>query len=280
MIEQGPSARRPKVTRGVTADQYDSEGDFRMVTSMTERTNGVKAGEADMDIAESVADVDVSPEVEEKAAYFMDNYHSFLKERTASYVNQMADLKARLADRKAQGATAELSEAVTRLGYQYWNVLTIGPIQFFGDPPWRPGKIIAAGEWALILGVVWVNPAADPGGGVPGTVVLGGRDYRIRFETINLTNVTDGPDRTFVGTFPPVPGILFFPWFFRPRDPGPNPYLYQTHLTADITNVAQPFAAFSTWHLDLDSEPRFLGLPTQRAGFEHDIPCQYLVYRK
>lgn len=251
-----------------------------MVTNLTEQTNGVKAAEEEIELAESAADIEVPADVQEKAAYFMDNYKGFLKERTDSYVNRMAELKAKLADRKGDQAVIEMSEAITRLGYQYWNVLTIGPIQFFGDPPWRPGKIIAAGEWALILGVVWVNPGADPGGGVPGTVVLGGRDYRVRFETINLTSVTDGPDRTFVGTFPPVPGIHFFPWYFRPRDPGRNPNLYQTYLTADITNVAQPFAAFSTWHLDLDREPGFLGLPTQYGGFEHDVPCQYLVYRK
>jgi hypothetical protein len=249
-----------------------------MVANMKERTNGAKTAEADMDAAESA--IEVPQDVEEKAANFMDNYVSVLKERTEAYVNRMADLKARMADRKANGATAELGEPITRLGYQYWNVLTVGPIQFFGDPPWRPNKIIAAGELALILGVVWINPAADPGGGVPGTVVLGGRNYRIRFETINLTNVTNGPDATFTGTFPAVPGIQLFPWFFVPGDPGPNPYLFQTRLTADITNVAQPFAAFGTWHLDLDTEPGFLRLPTQRGQFEHDIPCEYLVYRK
>lgn len=244
-----------------------------MIANMKERTNGEKAAEADIEklLPESAAEV--SPEVEEKAAYFMDNYLGFLKERTEAYVHRMADLK-------AEGATAELSEARTRLGYQYWNVLTVGPIQFFGDPPWRPSKIIAAGEWTLLLGVVWVNPAADPGGGVPGTVVLGGRDYRVRFETVNLTTVSNGPDRTFTGTFPPVPGIHFFPWYFRAGDPGINPNLYQTHLTADITNVAQPFAAFSTWHLDLDSEPGFLGLPSQYARWTYDQPCRYLVYRK
>jgi len=252
-----------------------------MDTIVKEKANGAKAAEMDIDLEiTEESTIDVPAEVEEKSAYFIDNYLGFLTERTEVYVSRMADLKARMTDRKAEGAIAELGEPITRLGYQYWNVLTVGPIQFFGDPPWRPNKIIAAGEWTLILGVVWVNPAADPGGGVPGTVVLGGRDYRIRFETVNLTNVTNGPDRTFAGRFPPVPGIHIFPWFFRPRDPGPNPALYQTYLTADITNVAQPFAAFGTWNLDLDTEPGFLGLPTQRARFEHDIPCQYLVYRK
>ena len=242
-----------------------------MVTNTKERTNGAETIEDEIDVLESA--VELTPEVEEKAAYFMDNYHSYLKERTEAYVNRMAD-------RKANGAVAEIGEPITRLGYQYWNVLTIGPIQFLGDPPWRPNKIIAAGELTLLLGVVWVNPAADPGGGVPGTVVLGGRSYRIRFETIDLTNVSNGPGATFTGTFPAVPGIQFFPWYFRPRDPGLNPQLFQAHLTADITNVAQPFAAFGTWHLDLDREPGFLGLPTQDARFEHDVPCQFLVYRK
>lgn len=250
-----------------------------MIANMKERTNGDKAAEVELDMnldlaAEAVEEV--SPEIEEKAAYFTENYHSFLKERTEAYVNRMANVKARA----AEGPDAEIGEPITRLGYQYWNVLTVGPIQFTGDPPWRPSKIIAAGELALLLGVVWVNPAADPGGGVPGTVVLGGRNYRIRFETINLSRVTNGPDRTFSGTFPAVPGIHLFRWFFRPRDPGPNPNLYQTHLTADITNVAQPFAAFSTWHQDVDTEPGFLGLPTVRARMEHDEPCRYLVYRK
>jgi hypothetical protein len=244
-----------------------------MITEMTERTNGEKAAEGYVDLEAREAAVEVSPEVKEKAAHFMDNYMSFLKERTESYVQRMADLK-------AQGPAAELGGPITALGYQYWNVLTLGPIQFFGNPPWRPSRIIAAGELALILGVVWVNPAPDPGGGVPGTVVLGGRNYRIRFESINLTNVTNGPDRPFVGQFPAVPSIHFFPWFFVPNDPGINPALYQTYLTADITNVAQPFAAFSTWHFDPDQEPGFLGLPNQPGGWEHDRPCQYLVYRK
>jgi len=244
-----------------------------MVTEVNvkERTNGAEAAETAMDVKES--EIELTPEVEEKASYFMDNYLSYLKERTEAYMTRMAD-------RRVNGPVIEMGEPITRLGYQYWNVLTVGPIQFLGDPPWRPNKIIAAGELTLLLGVVWVNPAADPGGGVPATVVLGGRSYRIRFETIDLTNVTNGPDRTFTGTFPAVPGIHFFPWFFRPRDPGLNPRLYQTHLTADITNIAQPFAAFGTWHLDLDREPGFLGLPNQNAQFEHDVPCRYLVYRR
>ena len=244
-----------------------------MIANLKERTNGEKTAEAYQDMKAQEAVADISSEVKEKAAHFMDNYMSYLAERTEAYVQRMADLK-------AQGATAELGGPITALGYQYWNVLTIGPIQFFGNPPWRPSRIIAAGEVALLLGVVWVNPAADPGGGVPGTVVLGGRNYRINFETINLTTVANGPGAAFVGAFPAVPGIQLFPWFFIPADPGVNPNLYQTYMTADITNVAQPFAAFSTWHLDPDTEPGFLGLPTQPAGWEHEKPCQYLVYRK
>jgi hypothetical protein len=244
-----------------------------MVTSTIAKSNGAKAAEADVNVTGSLSMTELLPEVEEKAAHFIDNYLDFLKERTEAYMNRMAG-------RRSNGPVAEFGEVTTFLGYQYWNVLTVGPIQFLGDPPWRPNKVIAAGEIAMLLGVVWVNPAADPGGGVPGTVVLGGRGYRIAFETINLSNVTNGPSAVFSGVFPPVPGIHLFPWFFIPGDPGTNPHLYQAHLTADITNVAQPFAAFATWHLDLDREPGFLGLPAQDARWEYDVPCQYLVYRK
>jgi len=229
-----------------------------------------KAAEADINVMES--SVEVTPEVEAKAAHFMDNYLGRLKKQTDAYVNRMAE--------PTDSAALKAGAPVTFLGYQYWNLLTIGPIQFFGNPPWRPNKIIAAGELTLLLGVVWVNPAPDPGGGIPGTVALGGRPYRIRFETINLTNVTNGPDATFAGVFPPVPGIHLFPWFFVPGDPGPNPYLLQTFLTADITQMAQPFAAFGTWHLDVDTEPTFLGRPAQGPHWDFDAPCRYLVYRQ
>ena len=161
------------------------------------------------------------------------------------------------------------------------NVLTTGPIQFIGNPPYAPNKIIEAGQLAMMLAVVWVNPSTiDPSGApiLPGTTVLDGRTIRVRFETINLTNVTNGPDHTDVRLLNNV--LHFFPWFFVPSDPGVNPNLFETNVTVDVTNVRQPFAAFSTWHFDVDSEPGFLGRPTIPAGWQHDVPARYLVYKR
>ena len=107
------------------------------------------------------------------AAHFIDSYVGYLKDRTEAYVNRMAEVRPEAGEPNVAG-------------YQYWNALTVGPIQFLGTPPYSPSKIIAAGEPALMLGAVWINPT----GGVPATVVLGARPFRVRFETINLSMVS------------------------------------------------------------------------------------------
>ncbi|MCL5996814.1 MAG: hypothetical protein M1546_12275 [Chloroflexi bacterium] len=218
----------------------------------------------------------ISPEVEDKVQAFIDNYIAYLKERTDAYTLRLQ------AYRQAQAKPRpEISAPMLASGYQYWNCLTVGPIQFTLNPPYQPSKIIAAGEPALMLGVVWINPANSDGGGLPGTVVLGGRDYRVRFETMNLTDVADGPDMTFAGTFAnPAAVVNVFPWLLIPPDPGPNPAMYETMLTADIVQMGQPLAAFSTWHLDLDTEPPFLTVPAQGPHWQFEIPARFMVYRE
>ncbi len=215
----------------------------------------------------------VPEEILAKAEAYIDNYAGMLMERTEAYLLRLEQAEAE--------AAPEVGEPVLAGGYQYWNCLTRGPLQFFGNPPYRPSKIIAAGEWALMVGVVWINPANGPGGSLPGTVVLGDRDYRVRFETINLSDVVNGPDRLFIGTFGnPANAVNTFSWWFRPGDPGPNPKLYETTLTADIVQMGQPLAAFSTWHFDPDVEPGFLGLPTRPEHWQFERPARFLVYRK
>jgi hypothetical protein len=211
-------------------------------------------------------------DIDEKAQKFIKSFHGYLKDHTEAYIERMVNHNGQL--------RAEASEHNIG-GYSYWNALTIGPIQFTGNPPYAPNKIIAAGELTLMLGVVWINPAPGPSSTMPGTTVLGDRDYRVRFESINLTDVVNGPEATFTGVFPsPAGSINLFPWFFVPADPGPNPKLYETILTADISTNAQPFAAFSTWHYDLDQEPAFLGRPTRGAEWQYDIPARFMVYRR
>ena len=217
----------------------------------------------------AAAGLQVPAEIQDRAQHVVDNYVAFLQERTQAYVQRMT------------APRPEAGEPTLPGGYQYWNCLTVGPYQFMTDPPYRPSKIIAADEWALMLGIVWINPLNSPGGGLSGTIVLGARDYRVRFETINLSDVANGPDRQFAGTFPsPAPVVNTFLWWFRPSDPGRNPNLYETTLTADIVQIGQPMAAFSTWHYDADTEPTFLGRPTVYPHWQHDIPARFLVYQK
>ncbi len=215
--------------------------------------------------------VDIPIEIKERGLEFIDNYIDSLRDFTEGYRKRLT------------GAMAKTESGVPVLagGFQYWNCLTVGPIQFYANPPYRPSKIIAAGEWALMLGIVWVNPADGPGGGLSGTVVLGGRNYRVRFETMNLSDVANGPDQGFLGTFAsPANVINVFPWWLNPADPGANPNLYETSLTADIVETGQPMAAFSTWHLDLDREPAFMGVPLAPEHLQFEIPARFLVYRK
>jgi hypothetical protein len=222
-------------------------------------------------IEEIIAPAEVPAAIKEKAQHLIQIYSSFLKTRTEAF-----------RQRKAEPAVSpEMGGPMLASGYQYWNCLTMGPVQFFGNPPYRPSKIIAAGEWTLMLGVVWINPVNSDGGGLPGTVVLGARHYRVRFETVNISAVADGPDQDFAGVFAsPAPVISIFPWWFLPPDPGPNPKLFETSLTADIVETGQPMAAFSTWHFDFDREPGFLGLPERPEHWQFEIPARYLVYRE
>jgi hypothetical protein len=167
--------------------------------------------------------------------------------------------------------------------YVGWDLLTISPIQFETLPPYRPNKIIASGELTLLLAVMFINPAVSvvDGFAIPANVQLGDRDFRVSFDQLNLTNATAGPNFTIVGTFgpAPVPPFILFPVFFIA--PAVNtPELIEVNVTADILNLGQPYAAFATWHLDIDASPSFLGLPPVSPQLEYDIPQRYMIYPK
>jgi hypothetical protein len=224
------------------------------------------------------AEVEVPAEIEEKAQQFIETYVDCLKDYTQAYKHRMA---------QAQVQAKVKPEAAPFLagGYQYLNCLTVGPTQFYGDPPYRPSKIIKAGEETRMYGVVWINPVNSPGGGWPGTVTLGGRTCRARFETVNLSDVTNGPDWMEIRTFDnPAHGIYVFEWRHTWPNPGPNPKLYETTFTLDIVEGGQPMAAFSTWHYDIDTEPGFLwspfmpAVPTTPAHYQFERPARFLVY--
>lgn len=222
-------------------------------------------------------ETEASAEILQKADVFIDRMVKKIEEQTEAYAMRVSV--------EIEAGRPESGAPMLPGGYQYWNCLTIGPIQFFRNPPYRPGKIVAAGEACLMLGLIWVNPALGPGASLPGTTVLGGRPFRARFEGINLTTVANGPDRTFTGTFSsPAPVVTRLRWFMPTPDPGVNPALYEVNLTADVTLGGQPFAAFSTWHYDPDYEPEFLRYtpwdrPTVSAHWQFERPARFLIYR-
>jgi len=234
-----------------------------MVTKMTEDVR-VPQREVVIESGQS----GVKPESLEKASIYIEKVKRQLKRQTEEYAMRMA-------------AKIEAADPTLLSGYQYWNVLTIGPIQFIGDPPYLPNKIVAAGEDCLMLGVIWINPVNSPGGGLPGTLVLGDRDYTLRFESLNLSQVTDGPDFVHSDTFTsPAPVITVVPWWVPTPDPGLQPKLYEVHMTVDTPLAGQPFAAFSTWHFDTDNEPPFLGLPPIPSEWVANRPARFMIYKK
>jgi hypothetical protein len=224
----------------------------------------------ELDVRMEGPKVDVPGEIEERAQAWMDDYRAKLTAQTENYLEELRRLQ----------ATPTIGEP-EHLGYVYWDLLTISPIQFTALPPYQPSKIIASNEPVLFLAVLFINPATNIFNPISATTILGGRNFRVRFEQVNLTDVTNGPDFTFTGTFPsPAPSLVFFPVFIVAPDPGPNSRLIEQNVTADITDLAQPFAAFATNHQDIDSEPGFLGVPPQPPQLQHDIPLRYLVYSK
>jgi hypothetical protein len=229
-------------------------------------TTTISKSAAGEELVVKAPSIEVPTDIQAKANRYIDSVKNRLTEQTKAYMER--------------ALAPEAGEPQLPGGYQYMDVLTIGPIQFFGDPPYRPSKVIAAGELALMIGVVWINPANSPGGGLPGTVVLGGRPYTVRFETINLSDVADGPDFTIPGVYPGLaPTVNIYPWFFVPGDPGPSPNLYESNLTFDVDLGGQPFAAFGTWHFDPDLEPPFLGRPAVPPQWNR-TPARYMVYRQ
>jgi hypothetical protein len=234
-----------------------------MVTKLTEDVHVPQK-----EVVIEAAGTRISEETKRKAQIFVDKMTAQVEQQTEDFATRMA-------------ARIESADPTLLSGYQYWNVLTIGPIQFFGNPPYQPSNVVAAGEDCLMLGLIWINPVNSPGGGLPGTLVLGGRDYNLRFESINLSTVQDGPDGVFSGTFPsPAPVVTPILWWVPTPDPGAQPALYEVHMTVDTPLPGQPFAAFSTWHFDMSQEPSFLGTPATTPELVNNRPARFMIYRR
>ncbi len=209
--------------------------------------------------------IEAEEKVAQKTQAVLEALTAQMKQKSEAYVKRMA--------------SAEIAGPIYPYGYQYWNCLTYGPYQTIFNPPYLPNKIIAAGDPCTFWSLIWINPIAPPGAGLPPSVVLGGRPYTVRFETVDLTAVAKGPAYTYASTFAsPAPEFTWVQWDMPTPDPGGTPHLYEMNVTMDVTLSGQPFAGFSTWHFDPDMEPAFLGMPQANPEWQFERPARFLLY--
>jgi hypothetical protein len=166
--------------------------------------------------------------------------------------------------------------------YVAFDVAATSPLQPIGLPPYQPSKVIADGEPAYLFAYMFVNPVPSIpyGFAVPPTVQLGGRTWRLTLDLMNLTDMTHTKlvqTGTYGAAAPPLSVAVFT---LPTPNPGPDAAVYEANVTLDIVDPGQPYAAFATNFLDVDSDPGFLFVPPAPPGWRHDLPNRYLVYSK
>lgn len=205
---------------------------------------------------------------EETRAQFrtmVDNYAKALAEQT----------EARLGSGIEQGGPV--------VGIEMWDIACIQPIQTI-NPPWgalRPHNIISGtgNEWVALTAYLFVNPTPLPGGFPTATQYLGGRSCNVTFQVNNLTTWGVEFSLPIPFTFPAIANTItpFVVWY-NPADPGPIPSLMELHVTADLVDRAQPFAAFATQWLNIEGDP---GWPVPMpGGWQYQAPLKFLVYQR
>jgi hypothetical protein len=220
--------------------------------------------------------VELSQEQREGVQFWTEKYKATLTQQAEQYMK-------RLTSAGANGAQGIGEPTVGP--YVAWDLVSISPIQLSGSPMlYQPNKIVASGEVVLLQAIMWTNPIADVihGFAVPANVQLGLRHFRVSFDRLDLTTATAAPSIVITGAFGPVvpPLIVFNAFFVAP--PVASPHLVEVNVTADITDLAQPYAAFATHHFDIDSEPEWFASfpPSIPPQLQHDIPLRYMVYPK
>jgi hypothetical protein len=245
--------------------------------------------------AEMAARVYAPDETMEQAEAIMRQIEATLTARTQRYVDRAYELT-------HQRSELEIAEPIGPVFplYPYWNLLLYGPFQALNGPggPFLPHKVIKAGESAFLIAAVWRNPAcmnwACPAPSA--ATLMSPYELTVRLELFNFTNVTNLPAPSDV--FAPLgPGNLNFTVFTLgpfPAPPQGQPQLVEAFLTADVTGpgpvgAALPFAGYTTWIFDPDTEPAIFPPPLPPTGvppffgfvpplWQLDIPARFLVY--
>jgi hypothetical protein len=168
--------------------------------------------------------------------------------------------------------------------YVSFDVVATSPIQFIGQPPYLPNKIITVGNFAYLFAYIFANPSPGYGWTVPANVQLGGLPWRT---TLDLTNLTVGgqSNEVVTGIFP-GPANVITPMFFQLPTVGPamggDPWLMEANITVYVDVPAKPYAAFATNFYDLDNDPAplpfFPPIPPETAGWRYELPNRYLIY--
>jgi hypothetical protein len=190
------------------------------------------------------------------------------------------------ADEDLAGPTAGIG-TITHGTYVSYDIVALSPIQLAGGPPFGPHKLVASGRPMLLQAVQWINPRVDIANGfiVPATTQLSGRHLRVRFNLLNLTTGIAGPNFNIdiPALSAPAPAFILFSLFMN-APAVTQAELYEVNVTSDIVGMAQPYAAFATWHHDNDPDrPWFAPAPPNfpppvPAQWLHGIPMRFMVY--
>lgn len=259
---------------------------------MTTPTTTPRGTTAEVDLPESLR------EQREQINEIVSDVRQRLEQGTAMYRQQVAMVQNTQRQRAGE-VSAELAEPIAQFGglpYEFFDLIAVGPFQPVGSGPFRPNRIIRAGEQAFVIAAVWRNPA--PLGFTPGNPsaaeVMAGQSFTIRGQTVDVNNVTNGPDLGPVsGTF----GAGFVSFFVLPIPtlsvpPDGAPRLLDITLTIDVRSVAlglPPFAGYASQWLQLDQAPPFVFpfiplvggpvvVPGLNPGFVRDIPLRVMIY--
>jgi len=168
--------------------------------------------------------------------------------------------------------------------YVAFDVVTTSPIQFIGQPPYLPNKVIATGNPAFLVAFIFTNPVSDPQAGflIPANVQVGGQPWRMTLDQSNLTTGSMQPQQVATGSF--GPGAVITPWIFTldTSISGPDPYLVEANVTVYVDVPGNPYAAFATNFYDIDNDPAFTAIfppiPPETAGWRFELPNRYLIY--
>jgi hypothetical protein len=222
-----------------------------------------------------------------------------VQKKLEDWTEQYKEQVTKLATAKPAGeGAAEIAEPSSRffgIPYQWFDLLAVGPFQQVAPGgPFLPHRIIRAGEPARLIAALWRNPLPLPGGPNPSAAqIMSPYQFTVRGETVNLSNVTNGPDfapvnGTFGGGFV---NIISMPVPAVPVPAQGRPTLLEVNLTIDILGGGPglpPFAGFATRWFQPDLQPPFLFpfipgvgpvfVPGAGPGVLSEVPVRILIY--